>query len=545
MAVPAFQRVWKDVKRFCGNPRLAEPKVYTKKSEADRIMGAGSIAYFNFSDKSISVHYPNVVSKLGKGLLAPVEMHEVGHHKFCPYDLRMLLRMINEADKILQHPKNAKYFENILSDIYVNTHTIKKGGKSVIDVYKAMGRDSKNALWNVYMRTCERLWNLSPETLSANVNSVMEKDSKTLTNLVNNTLYSSQRWPAAMGSFTDVMKKYIQDKKQKKKGLIDEHSAKDFTDSKNFEKDMRGLAKEFGFKQYKRVLAAAGIGKKKNKKGQKDAKQPAPKDTGGNSSGAQPGIGRGDEKVASRLFYRDLAGQYQMEIEKTRTSKSDSVPHSPVEWDVSDDVNTLDAEFSIRQFGKIIPGESAYKWKKKDGSYGVPDKNYPDLLIVLDSSCSMPDPVAEMSVPVLSSMIAAKTAFSVDSLVGVVNFSVDYSVLDYTGRQLDVENELMRYFNGGTVIPGKAILKAVEKNNNNKQHILIITDAGIGNLDAEFGNLEAAVRKAGAGGTIFLAGCSGAQSSVLEKAGYAVKPVARVSDLVDLAIETAGKLYGV
>ncbi|MBW3004557.1 hypothetical protein KY310_01890, partial [Candidatus Woesearchaeota archaeon] len=321
-AVPAFQRVWSGVKRFWGNPRIADPRVYTKKQEADKAMGPDSLAFFNFDDKSISVHYPNVVSKLGKGLLAPVEIHEVGHHKFCPYDLRMLLRMINEADKILQDPKNAKYFENILSDIYVNTHAIRKGGKSVIDVYRAMGRDSKSAFWNVYMRTCERLWNLSPGTLSVNVNSGMEQDSGALETLVNDTLYSSQKWPSAMSSFTNIMKKYIQDNKQQK-GLIDEHSAKDFTDSKNFEKDMRGLAKEFGFKQYKRVLSAAGIGKKKGKKGAKQAKAAQ-----GTGSGPQPGIGNGDEKMASRLFYRDLASHYHMNIEKTRTSTSDAVPHN-------------------------------------------------------------------------------------------------------------------------------------------------------------------------------------------------------------------------
>ena|GEM_PF-5294705 len=540
MAVPAFKNVWNGVKRFWGNPRLADPLIYTQKREADRVMGAESLAYFNFGDKSISVHYPNVVKKLGKGFLAPVEIHEVGHHKFCPYDLRMLLRMINEADKILENPQNAKYFENVLSDIYVNTHAIRKGGKSIINIYQAMDKGPSDAFWNVYMRTCERLWNISKGSLSTGIDSGMEKDSETLENLVKDTIYSSRRWPSAMSIFTQVMKKYIKDtEKQKKKGLIDNHSAKDFSDSKNLEKDMRGLAKELGFKQYKRVLAAAGIGKDTGKKSSKGGKKTTPAGIGGHRAG----VGKGDEKIASRLFYRDLARHYQMEIEKVRTNNSDSVPYSPVEWGASDDVNQLDAEFSLRQLGKIIPGESAYKWQKRQGSYGSFDSNYPDLLIVLDSSISMPDPVATMSVPVLSSMIAAKTAFSVNSRVGVINFSTNYSVLDYNGRQSAVENELMRYLRGGTSIPGKAILNTVKKNLN-KQHIIIITDAGISNLDAEINNLEAAVKKAGAGGTIFLANCGAQESSKLEKAGYAIKSAAKVSDLIDLTIETAGQLYG-
>lgn len=515
----AFQKVWAGVKRFYGNPRLADPRVFTRKSEADKNMGASSIAYFDFSDKSINVHYPNLVQKLGKGLLAPIELHEVGHHKFCPYDLKTLLRMINEADKILSNTHNAKYFENILSDTYVNTDIFRKGGKSIAGVYKAMGKDSKNKFWNVYMRSCERLWGLSEGTFSTNMNSEMQKDAKALEKLVNTTIHSIQEWPDAMRRFTEIMKKYSNDTdKPKTKGLLDNHSARDFTDSKSLEKDVRGLAKEIGFDQYKRVLSAAGVG-------------------------SLPGVGSGTEKIACRLFYRDLAKQYSIDIEQAISSKSVSVPCNPVDWDAGDDVNQLDPEFSIRQMGRILPGESAFKWNSKQGSYGVPEKNYPDILIVLDSSISMPDPVARLSVPVLSSMILANTAFSVGSRVGVVNFSCDYSVLDYTSSQPEAEDALMKYWNGGTTIPGQAIRDIVESNDN-KQHIVIITDAYIGNIEAEAGNLEHAVKKAGAGGTIFLAGSQGSVgSSILFTAGYSVKPAAREKDLPGLALKTAKEVY--
>lgn len=515
----AFQKVWTGVKRFYGNPRLADPRVFTNKSEADKSMGASSLAYFDFSDKSINVHYPNLIQKLGKGLLAPIEMHEVGHHKFCPYDLKTLLRMINEADKILSNTHNAKYFENILSDTYVNTDIFRRGGKSIVSVYKAMGKDSKNQFWNVYMRSCERLWGLSEGTFSTNMSSEMQKDAKALEKLVNRTMHSIREWPDAMRRFTEIMKKYAKDtEKPKTKGLLDNHSARDFTDSRSLEKDVRGLAKELGFDQYKRVLSAAG-------------------------AGSLPGTGTGAKKTACRMFYRDLARDYCIDIEQAISSRSESVPCNPVDWDAGDDVNQLDPEFSIRQMGRILPGESAFKWRSRQGSYGVPEKNYPDILIVLDSSISMPDPVARLSVPVLSSMILANTAFSVGSRVGVVNFSCDYSVLDYTGRQSEVEDELMKYLNGGTTIPGQAVLDIVESNEN-KQHIVIITDAHIGNIAAEADNLERAVKKAGAGGTIFLAGYSGnTGTSVLSRAGYSVKPAARQKDLTGLALKTAQEVY--
>jgi len=82
------------------------------------------------------------------------------------------------------------------------------------------------------------------------------------------------------------------------------------------------------------------------------------------------------------------------------------------------------------------------------------------------------------------------------------------------------------------------------KRNGNKQHIVIITDAHIGNIEAEASNLECAIKKAGAGGTIFLSGFRGnAGTSVLSRIGYSVKPAARQKDLTGLALKTAQEVY--
>jgi hypothetical protein len=559
-AAPVLQRVWTRTKKFWGNPRLANPIIYTDKAEADKAMG-DSIAFFNFADKKISVHYPNLVSKLGKGLLLPVEIHEVGHHKFCPYDLKTLVKLINEADLVLHDQDAAKHVENILTDIYVNTNVMDKNGKSIANMYRAMGK-GKGKFWNVYMRICERLWDLKKGDLSGRITKEMAKDSEALEELVRATIYSSHEWPGAMREFATVMQKYL-DKKQFGKGIVDYHSVKDFVPSEGVGKGMRGLAKEIGFGQYKKWVLGTGTGnnpKKKEKKtkntssgsGKPDKQQPpnpgagdgpAQKSTVIVSYGKdqQAGSGPGSIKYACKLFYRDMAQTYKIEFPDLDSKGGDEVPYTPVEWDMSDDVNELDAEFSLRQTGVLVPGEM-YKWKKKNGVYQAKARNVPDLCLVLDTSSSMPDPLAGNSLPVLSGFVLEQSALSLDAQVAVVLFSTDCAVLPYTTNQNHVEDMLATYFGGGTDIPGKHILDVVNSNKGKKQHIAIVTDAGISNLDSELGYLDEALQTAGGGGTIFLLGSG--DCSKLRKIGYDVIPIRAMDDLMDVTLKKTREVYG-
>jgi len=400
--------------------------------------------------------------------------------------------------------EQAKYLENLLSDIYVNTRIVQKGDNSIVNVYRAMGKNLQDKLWNVYMRTCEKLWSLPDSELSASVDSQMEKDACSLEKLVFDTLGSIRRWPDAAREFTLIMKKYLPTSTGK--GVIDEHSPADFVEEGDVEKGTKGLAKEFGPERYKKIMAGTGL--------------------------ANP------TKI-NRMFYRDLAREYRFKFASKKQVGNGSYPYTPVEWEPGQEVRKLDIAYSVRKTGMLIPGFQTYRWQTQDGTTGAVNKSYPDLLIVLDSSGSMMNPNSSTSMAVLSSLVAAYSALDAGSKVAVINFSSNCDVLKYTKKQELIEDKILNYLGGGTDIPGREMLDVVNSNYN-KQHIVIITDAGIGNLNSEIGYLEQSVKKAGSG-TIFLLGSGNASS--LENAGYITKPMNSMQDLLELTRQTINSIY--
>jgi len=251
------------------------------------------------------------------------------------------------------------------------------------------------------------------------------------------------------------------------------------------------------------------------------------------------GTGLANPTKINRMFYRDLAREYRFKFASKKQVGNGSYPYTPVEWEPGQEVRKLDIAYSVRKTGMLIPGFQTYRWQTQDGTTGAVNKSYPDLLIVLDSSGSMMNPNSSTSMAVLSSLVAAYSALDAGSKVAVINFSSNCDVLKYTKKQELIEDKILNYLGGGTDIPGREMLDVVNSNYN-KQHIVIITDAGIGNLNSEIGYLEQSVKKAGSG-TIFLLGSGNASS--LENAGYITKPMNSMQDLLELTRQTINSIY--
>jgi len=174
-----FERPWNRAYRFCGSPRVKRASVHTKKEEADKIMGDDQIAYFDLSSLETHVHYPNVVSKIGKGYMEPIFKHELLHHKSCPHDLQTLLLLIDHADRVVRNIKKAQTIENLFADMIGNTTAINKGDTSIPKLYKKMSKGrEKERFWNMYMRSYEKIWGV--QGLAVNVDEKMEADAEKL-----------------------------------------------------------------------------------------------------------------------------------------------------------------------------------------------------------------------------------------------------------------------------------------------------------------------------------------------------------------------------
>ena len=125
VATTEFRKTWDEVTGFWGSVSLDEPDVIVDKKRAEKEMG-DEIAFIDMETRKIKVNHPNMTKEVGSDKLKPIEEHEVGHHKFCPYDLKTNITLLNEADKVLRNIEQAKYAENIFADILSNTHIINK-----------------------------------------------------------------------------------------------------------------------------------------------------------------------------------------------------------------------------------------------------------------------------------------------------------------------------------------------------------------------------------------------------------------------------------
>jgi len=382
-----YTRPWTRAYKFSGSPRVGSPTVYTKKEQADKEMGE-DIAYIDMATLKTFVHYPNLTKKVGPGYLEPIFKHELMHHKACPNDLQTLLKLIDHADRVVHNLDKAKTIENLFADMVGNTTAINKGDKSIPQLYKKMSKGRENdKFWNMYMRSYEKIWNI--QGLAVNVDEKMEADAEKLDDIINKSLGTADKWPETVEDFARVVDKYMNNKKNKgkgkgkpnqkpcpvKKSLIDKHTVKDFIPSKNKKpkklgeddtsKQIKAYAQSTNLKQFKRIVSGTNLGNKDD---------------------------------AKRWFYSSLAEKYKIPPPRTKFSGNSYESHQ--RWNESDKVDALDVVRSVSRGGILLPDITTEKRVGKKGRDNLKSEKK-DLLLVIDSSLSMPDPRTYFSIPVL------------------------------------------------------------------------------------------------------------------------------------------------
>ena len=175
--------------------------------------------------------------------------------------------------------------------------------------------------------------------------------------------------------------------------------------------------------------------------------------------------------------------------------------------------------------GIFLPGITR-QIKIKERYVKTTDYEIPHLLVVVDSSGSMPDPKDRKSHAVLAGFCAARSYHVQDSAVGVINFSGDSFYLPYTRTLDDILGAIAAYQGGGTSVdvemlkkmlspeefkiyeeypdvhignvPRQAIKKEIELSfpsfkkalESGSIDLLMLTDGGIANLDEVLGFVE-------------------------------------------------------
>ena len=175
--------------------------------------------------------------------------------------------------------------------------------------------------------------------------------------------------------------------------------------------------------------------------------------------GLEEGFFSVEEKTIE--YYRELAKDYKLFVVKKPAvqDEHDPFPERLVPWDIEQPVDTI----NIFASGGLLLPDITPRWEvgqliRVDETFKVPD-----LLLVIDSSGSMPDPAQSKSYGALAGKCIANSYYANEAHIAVINFSGSSKLLDFT-RDLDaIDAHIVGYQGGGTTVDMTIVKKTLER----------------------------------------------------------------------------------
>lgn len=214
---------------WSGFTRLGEPHWCWNDDQAAKEGLGGNFAMIRLDDHSVVLGLREIgalgLERYGMEIMA----HEIGHHIYCPADLTDMGLMIARIRRGLPEKEDmAPLVSNLYSDILINDRLQRRHGLDMAGVYRAMNVQSKDRLWNFYMRIYEILWSLPKGELArGGVDTVMDADARLGARLAR--VYSRD-WLDGAGSFAALCYTYLEDARSEDlnttmKGWLDTENA--------------------------------------------------------------------------------------------------------------------------------------------------------------------------------------------------------------------------------------------------------------------------------------------------------------------------------
>ncbi|MHA2295273.1 MAG: vWA domain-containing protein [Candidatus Hodarchaeales archaeon] len=191
---------------------------------------------------------------------------------------------------------------------------------------------------------------------------------------------------------------------------------------------------------------------------------------------------------AMRYFYRSKARKF-LDLRSETPRDRGIVPRNVIKWTLEDPVEEIDISLSAGFGNRLIPGINTFKWQTEYGVELKKQATYPDLLIVIDSSGSMTRSKSFLRGSFDLSVLAAFSAIQTALAAGVkqfnaINFSTGIRDSGWTNNVNKIEDAILAYQGGGTVLPVKRIKKRINEHSNTSRagvFVLIFTDFGLAN----------------------------------------------------------------
>jgi len=507
-SVEMVQEAWNKAIADLMYPPLPEPEV------VDDEEGSGWILESNWQVQVNSLFKPEVLDSREKKIafLRSLFHHEIYHWILIPYDSVTSAILVEKALRHISNYQAARIVVNIVADAVIEEQLAKdftdlqrKRFETTISKAIEDTKGSHSLLWQIIVYAlCHLTANQDLlECIDFNDNALIhgEKLLRTYKNLS-----FEDNWPKIVGRASKILKPFLESENKKKTGPKGGKSCTGetgFTLPSDVKQSFPGLEelkkreniakkrknKQKGeFNTFELDKIARNLNKKVKNFGQFSA----------GLKGA--GIIDNSHEIL-RYFYRSRVKTF-IDLQSEKRREKGIIPLNSIKWTLSDPVEELDVTLAAGFGNRLIPGINTYKWSTRFGSEGVKKEVYPDLLLVIDSSGSMTRSKSHLhgtfDLSVLASFSAIQTALN----AGVKNFcamNFSRSVIDsgWTTDIMRIEDSLLKYQGGGTVLPIKKILKRMEEHAflyHTPVFLLIFTDFGLANWKSTLDSLLKADR---------------------------------------------------
>jgi hypothetical protein len=490
--------------------RLRMPVLCLETNEATAEGLAGSFAMIRLVDQAIVVSLPGVHASKVEAYAVEILAHEIGHHVLAPATLtehvRMLARMRRALPTVEFH---APMVANLYTDLLINDRLQRSAGLRLAEVYQAIaGEEAGGAVWRVYMRIYEVLWNLPRGALKGGAtDDHMEGDAILGARLVRSF---ARDWLRGSGRFAALLLPHLMND-QKSQGLIERmldtrHAAANSEPAglteKDSDEDSGALhpaddpALSDDLAEGDEPLTERAV----NKKAGRDVVLRPNSPVAPRGSGDAPGQARepfeygeilraagldvSDHEAAVR-YYREQARPHIVPFPtRPMPLSADPLPEGLEPWDIGDPLDAADWLQTVLQSPCVIPGLTTVQrvWGISEGH--EPAREPLDLDLYVDSSGSMPDPQRRVSFLALAGAIVCLSALRAGSRVQVTLWSGPRQVTKTAGFVRDehaILQVLTGFYGGSTAFPIHVLRDtyANRKPNDRAVHILAISDEGI------------------------------------------------------------------
>lgn len=450
-------------------------------AEVNSVEYSSDIDYYAIIDWNtniISIN-PKVFEYFGKKGMSKEEIikgllqHEyLGHKAQHPFDTKRVIAEYIALREI--GAKHGDYVRWMYDDIVANLKVwnIYKA-KELLELYKNC--DPKSKLGNVERMLYQYVLNINLGVTQGELRPYVEK-LKGINFLSGTPIKSVRECRRQVKRFYKIIKPLLEDtEKEMSKMPFGEQSIHELPEGE-VQKALRELIEEgeISLEKAKRFLKE--YGEKKYEESQQE--QEGEKSIGGGPGGK---FSNNPEMYANKVIYNILSENYRLEIKKLPLKKNGGLcPAGYAPWGISDPVEDIDP---FTSYGIIAPGITK-KIRRAPTEYFGEMEKVPDLLLLLDDSGSMPNPVEDISEAVLSSFVVAKNYVRNGGKVAPIRFSDRTTTSEFLGEEDKILEELLKFKSGGdTQVELDKVEEVVKDKKKEELDAIIITDGQIGNRD--------------------------------------------------------------